>query len=173
MSGAVDRVRAWLRRTAVGDIARVHGAPVVAVDTGDVSALMSAYDDALAEAISVQKHLGRVLVERDAAQEAHARLVRVLSDRKGALESVTPERVRAYLAEHGWTLRNAVTLGTGFPVEFWQHVRSPDVMLAVTMDAADYAECVGGVARRCGVVEGRDIAFVLAEWLSASGDARP
>ena len=84
---------------------------------------------------------------------------------------MTPERVRAYLTEHGWTMHKAVTLGTGFPVEFWQHAKSPDVMLVLTTDAADYAARMADVARRCGVVEERDPVFVIAEWLS--GDVRP
>ncbi|MFK5283925.1 hypothetical protein ACI3PL_30540, partial [Lacticaseibacillus paracasei] len=53
---------------------------------------------------------------------AHERLTRAIADRKGALESVAPERVRAYLAAHGWTMRRALVMGD-FPVELWAHPR--------------------------------------------------
>ena len=72
MIDAIKRVRAWLRRTADGDVARVHGAPSLAVDTGDIAALLSAYGDAVAEAASVQARLTRVLDERDARERRAA-----------------------------------------------------------------------------------------------------
>lgn len=107
----------------------------------------------------------------EAAEAEVARLGRVLSDRKGALESVTPERVRAYLAEHGWTMHKAVTLGTRFSVEFWRHRTGGEALLPTTTAADDYAARMADVARRCGVAEGRDVVFVIAEWLS--GGVRP
>jgi len=109
----------------------------------------------------------RCIRDRDDAQAAHARLVRAIADRKGALESVTPERVRAYLAGHGWTVTRA--LGpplTGFPLELWACSSCIEAHVLTTTEAADYAECMGQVARKCAAAEGRDIAFVIADWLA-------
>lgn len=107
------------------------------------------------------------LLSRESA-EAHARLVRAIADRKGALESVTPGRVRAYLAGHGWTLTRA--LGpplTHFPLELWACPTCIEAHVLTTTEPADYAEYMGTVARKCAADEGRDIAFVIADWLGA------
>lgn len=148
MSADVDRVRAAL----------AAGHTVANVTIG--AAL-----DAQREEIDAQR------ARAEAAEAEVARLGRVLSDRKGALESVTPERVRAYLAEHGWTMHKAVTLGTRFSVEFWRHRTGGEALLPTTTAADDYAARMADVARRCGVAEGRDVVFVIAEWLS--GGVRP
>lgn len=72
MIDAIKRVRAWVRRTADGDVARVHGSPSLTVDTGDIAALLSAYGDAVAEAASAQARLTQLLIERDAREQRAA-----------------------------------------------------------------------------------------------------
>ena len=67
MSAAINRVRAWLARTAVGDVARVHGAPAVAVDTGDVAALLADYDAQRTRATAAEAELARLREALDAA----------------------------------------------------------------------------------------------------------
>ena len=69
MSAAINRVRAWLARTAVGDVARVHGAPAVAVDTGDVAALLADYDAQRTRAEAAEAEVARL---RAAAVTAEA-----------------------------------------------------------------------------------------------------
>ena len=102
---------------------------------------------------------------------AHERLTRAIADRKGALESVAPERVRAYLAAHGWTMRRALVMGD-FPVELWAHPRRErEAVVLTTTEPGDYAARMWDVAAWCSVVEARDPAFVLADWLTPLPDA--
>lgn len=112
----------------------------------------------------------RLIRDRDTAKAAHDRLVRAIADRKGALESVAPERVRAYLTGHGWTMHKAMTTGTGFPMEVWRHRTGGEAVLPTTKEPADYANCIGYVARACGQAEKRDMAFVIAEWLDDAAE---
>lgn len=125
---------------------------------------MECGDDGAYKCIEAIKDAGLDKHERRLRDE-HARLVRAISDRKGALESVPPARVQAYLAAHGWTMHSAAAIG-GFPVEFWRIGADCGVTLLTTTEPADYANCMGRVARACGSVEGRDITFVIADWLT-------
>lgn len=96
-------------------------------------------------------------------REAHARLVRAIADRKGALESVMPQRVRAYLAAHGWEFRQE---DETFAI-YAMGANLIDVPLEPQW--RDYARRLWEVAKSVGSVEARDPAFVLAEWLDGSG----
>lgn len=110
--------------------------------------------------------LREVLDDLARAKAENARLVRAIADRKGALESVPPERVRVYLAAHGWTMHRS--LGpplTVFPLELWSCPQCAEAQVLLTTEPDDYAECMYRVATKCGAVEGRDTVFVLAEWL--------
>lgn len=153
-----------LRQTHAGDLARERARVEAAErECAGVRAALADNDLILEER---ERQLTAALADAAGLRAAHARLTCAVGDRRGALESVAPERVRAYLAGHGWALRRALVMGD-FPVELWAHPRRDrDAVVLTTMEPADYAARMWDVAAWCGVVEARDPLFVLAEWLA-------
>jgi len=128
------------------------------------------------ELIAVRAELARVAVERDTWRQcarqaerelARLRSLRVTTPDPRAAEGITPDGMRAYLAERGW---GRVTTGT--VAESWWHGESRfGLHVPLHLTASDYAKRVLILAGDLAEIEDRGALGVLTDLRAASTTA--